>query len=315
MPSRAELNIRARNVGINPASYPNDSKLEQRLIYEEKQSATETGAVATGTLTSDGTAPSNNDTVTIGIAGEGQKVYTFKTALTEAKAVQTITTTGNFAEGEVVSIGDVSYTFKATPDVPYSVDIGASAAISLDNLKQAINNGDTIGGNEGEGTNYGTGTNPHPLVEATTNGASTQVVQALSVGTQGNKIGVAVNGASATWGAANLAGGVDPVENEVLIGASADAALDNLKSAINASAGAGSTYSTGTDAHSEVTATTNTDTTQVVESISFNSGETIATTEAGTHTSWGAATLASGSPKVLAKDAADNAAISGGARV
>lgn len=141
MPSRAELNVRAKNVGIDPANYPNDSKLEQRVIYEEKQSATETGALAVGTLTSDATNPDADGTVTIGIAGEGQKTYTFKSALTEAKATQTLTGTDVFSDGETVSIGDVTYTFKTALSedsgdaVANEVLIGADLATSLDNLR------------------------------------------------------------------------------------------------------------------------------------------------------------------------------------
>lgn len=83
--------------------------------------------------------------------------------------------------------------------------------------------------------------------------------------------------------------------NEVLIGASAAASLDNLKSAINASAGAGTTYGTGTTAHPTVTATTNTDTTQVVEAkVTGTDGNSIATTETCANVAWGGATLASG---------------------
>ena len=312
MSTRADLSLRARNVGIDPANYPNDSKLEQRVIYEEKQSATETGALAVGTLTSDATNPDAGGTVTIGIAGEGQKVYTLVAALTEAKATAVLTGTDVFSDGETVSIGDVTYTFKTTlssPSVANEVLIGASLAASLDNLKSAINDSGT------EGTHYSTGTVAHPEVTATTNTNTEQTVEFVRVGTDGNELGVGENAANASWGAANLAGGVDPVENEVLIGAAAADTLDNLKSAINGTSGAGTTYSTGTDAHTEVTATTNTDTTQVVQSISYNSGETIATTESATHLSWGAAALASGTPKVVAKVAADNAAVSGGARV
>lgn len=83
--------------------------------------------------------------------------------------------------------------------------------------------------------------------------------------------------------------------NEVLIGASAAAALDNLKSAINGTAGAGSTYGTGTVAHADVDATTNTDTTQlVVAKVNGGSGNGIATTETSSHLSWGATTLLGG---------------------
>lgn len=55
--------------------------------------------------------------------------------------------------------------------------------------------------------------------------------------------------------------------NEVLIGVSAAVALDNLKSAINKSAGGGTTYGSNTVANAYVTATTNADTTQLVEAI------------------------------------------------
>lgn len=55
--------------------------------------------------------------------------------------------------------------------------------------------------------------------------------------------------------------------DEVLIGASAAAALDNLKSAINGTAGEGTTYGTGTSTNSFAAATTNTDTTQLLVSL------------------------------------------------
>lgn len=82
---------------------------------------------------------------------------------------------------------------------------------------------------------------------------------------------------------------------EVLIGASAAASLDNLKSAINGTAGAGSTYGTGTWAHDKVTATTNTDTAQTVEALYVGTyANTIATTETCANVAWGAATLENG---------------------
>lgn len=126
------------------------------------------GAKATGTLTSDATAPSDGDTVTI-----GSTVYTFKTALS------------------------------AGPTIAYEVLIGASAAVALDNLKAAINDTGV------EGTNYSVGTVAHPTVEATTNTDTTQVVQALVGGTGGN-VASLENSTHLAWGGSALTGGTDP---------------------------------------------------------------------------------------------------------
>lgn len=38
MPSRAELELRAAKANVASASYPNDSKFEQAIIYAEKAS-------------------------------------------------------------------------------------------------------------------------------------------------------------------------------------------------------------------------------------------------------------------------------------
>ena len=87
---------------------------------------------------------------------------------------------------------------------------------------------------------------------------------------------------------------------EVLIGANAAASLDNLKSAINATAGAGTTYGTGTVANPKVTATTNSDTEQTVEAYSVGTaGNAIVTTETCANASWGAAVLENGAASSL----------------
>jgi len=83
--------------------------------------------------------------------------------------------------------------------------------------------------------------------------------------------------------------------NEVLIGANAAAALTNLKAAINAAAGAGTTYGTGTLVHAEVTASTLTATTLLVLAIATGVvGNAIATTDTSVNLSWGSATLLGG---------------------
>ena len=88
---------------------------------------------------------------------------------------------------------------------------------------------------------------------------------------------------------------VNHIDNQVLIGAAAADSLDNLKSAVNGSAGAGTTYSINTEAHSQVTATTNSDTEQTVEYVAVGLvGNAIATTETCDNVAWGAAVLENG---------------------
>lgn len=82
---------------------------------------------------------------------------------------------------------------------------------------------------------------------------------------------------------------------EVVIGTSAATALDNLKAAINLSAGVGSVYGTGTTKNTSVVATDNTDTTQkVVARVPGTAGNSIAVSETSNHLSWGGSTLGGG---------------------
>lgn len=82
---------------------------------------------------------------------------------------------------------------------------------------------------------------------------------------------------------------------EVLIGVSAATALDNLKSAVNASAGAGTTYGTGTTGNADVTATTNTNTTQAfAATVAGAAGNALASTETSSVLSFAGATFAGG---------------------
>lgn len=88
----------------------------------------------------------------------------------------------------------------------------------------------------------------------------------------------------------------DPdVANEVLIGANFAATLANLAAAINGSAGAGTTYGVGTVANAGATATSDA-TTVVLRATALlqAAGNTVATTEAATNMSFGAATLTGG---------------------
>jgi hypothetical protein len=137
MPSRNELNLRAYAMGFDPSNIPNDSKLEQKVLFLEKN---QTGTAITGT------APTT-----------------------------TLTTTGVFSPAETLTIGNVTYTFRAavTNSVPNEVKIGAAATNTLDNLKDAINGTSNVGA---PGTEYSSSTKRHPLVTAGAKGASTLVI-------------------------------------------------------------------------------------------------------------------------------------------
>src|ERR1017187_3512894 len=109
MPSRIELEQRARVVGITPSTYPNDSKLEQRVLYAEKNAATATATLNTTTLTENGTAPTTLDQIKLGAI-----TYTYVSALTEAAATVTVTdgNSVNFSDGDFITIGSQTYRFK-----------------------------------------------------------------------------------------------------------------------------------------------------------------------------------------------------------
>ena len=131
-----------------------------------------------------------------------------------------------------------------------------------------------------------------------TDGAGAAAAGAKSVGTLTGS-GVFTDGETITIGpivytAKTTLDTVNPYQ--FLIGANLAASLDNLKSAINDSGTEGTHYSVGTNAHPYVTATTNSDTAQVVEyRVVGTVGDALATTETCANAAWGAATLASGS--------------------
>jgi len=82
---------------------------------------------------------------------------------------------------------------------------------------------------------------------------------------------------------------------EILIGADAAASLDNMKSAVNGTSGAGTTYGVATPAHPKVVITTNTDTANTLRAripgVTYN---TMVTTETCAHASFADTTLGGG---------------------
>lgn len=211
-------------------------------------------AVAAATvLTSNNTNPTAAEQVVI-----GSKTYTFVDALTEVKASGVLTSDNtNPADGETVTVGSKIYTFR-TSLVPRfgwvanEVLIGATANDTLENLRAAIM------ADGGEQTKYSPGTvaNPDMVAGAVDTDAHTITVTAIVPGVAGNSLAKAETSAHLDWDGtgAVMTGGIASTENEVLIGANANATLANLKAAVNGAAGAGTTYSYVTVASTEVTA-------------------------------------------------------------
>lgn len=320
MPSRNELVIRGNAVGLTASNYPNDSKFEQKILYMEKFGTTYTETLGTGVFTTAGADVANGDTATI-----GNRTYTFVTSLSGVKATGLITSDATApAAGDTVSIEGVTYTFQTTLSSPAQrneVLVGVSAAVALDNLKIAIN---AAGGTEG--TEYSVGTTAHPLVTATTNTNTTQLVEARQYGTAANEYSLGETSAHLAWGAAKMGtvvttevAGVANVLDQIKIQASAAVTLDVFKDAINNTATVGTEgvdYSSGTRAHQQVTATTNTNTAQTVASrnAAFDNASIPTVMTGGGNMAAGAANLASGVRGVIAANTttwAGNAGISG----
>lgn len=266
--------------------------------------ATESATAATGTLTSSGACVP---------ASHGQTK---------------LTSTGtNVSDGNTVTLGAIVYRFKNTMAQAYDVKIGTDAATTLDNLKLAINGTGTAG------TNYYAGTTAHTYFIATTNTDTTQLVTARTVaGTTAtnalNALATTSTAATLSWEDTTYGGGTGDsnpavttaaatltigdrtytavlelsetsgataVADQILWVTSEAVFLDNIKKAINGAGVAGTDYSTGTTEHTQVVATTNDNTSQVVVAKELGvAGNSIATTETLGNYAWGATTLASG---------------------
>ena len=223
----------------------------------------------------------------------------------------------------------LSETYGATP-VPYQVVKGANEAAMIANLKLAINGTGTAG------TNYSTGTVAHPDFVCSASDATTLTIRSRMVGnaaftTAINAMATTETMANTAWADATCGGGTGnanpavtsdtatitigtrtytfvtdlsetlgatAVPDQILHGAAAANALDNMKLAINGTGVAGTNYSTGTLLNEQVFATTNADTTQLVTAkIVGTAGNSIVTTDTLANFAWGAGTLASGSGK------------------
>lgn len=117
------------------------------------------------------------------------------------KATGTLTVTGNAVAAETVTIGAVTYTWRAAVTTTANeVLVGASASASLDNLKSAVNA-------DGNTAVYGSLTVVNPTVGAGAKTATTLVLYAKTGGTGGNALATTETMTNAAFGAGTLLGG------------------------------------------------------------------------------------------------------------
>jgi len=237
-----------------------------------------------------------------------------------AHAVNVLTSDATIpVDGKIVTIGTTVYRWKDVLAAAYDVQIEATAAACLDNLKAAINATGTAG------TEYFAGTLAHPDVVAFTNSDTAQTVTARLPGVAANAIVTTEDSDHLAWADVTLGGGTGDsnpgvattaatvtigtrvytflveltetagaaaIVDQVLYGGSEAAALDNLKLAINAGATVGTNYSTGTVVNADVTAGTNADTTQVITAkIAGVIGHLIALATTCANTAWDAVVM------------------------
>lgn len=270
------------------------------------------GAQATTTLTSSGACVPANYAV---------NVLTSTGAMVAGTHPVSVLTGDAIVDGNVVVIGTRTYTFKTVPDTTNDeIGLGASTEQALANLYNAINgdygsvsvNTQVVAVAKDATTVTVRGRVPGTsLNTVATTGTALRTVWAdttLGGGTGASDAGVTTGAATVTIGttvytivdALSETYGADAIAYQVLKGASEATMLDNLKLAINGTGTAGTQYSTGTVAHPDVIATTNTDTAQTIRSRSIGTAaqttviNAIATTETLANTTWADTTLGGG---------------------
>lgn len=108
----------------------------------------------------------------------------------------------NVSADETVTIGAITYTFKASVTTTANqVKVGADAAESLANLKAAVNRTGAAG------TDYGSDTVVNPSVAATTLTATTLAFEARSIGSAGNALATTETSAHLMFADTTLTGG------------------------------------------------------------------------------------------------------------
>jgi hypothetical protein len=123
-----------------------------------------------------------------------------------ASAVQTLTVTGNAVNAETVTLGAKVYTFQsALTNVDGNVKIGATAALTLINLFNAVNLNTKSGV---PGTDYALAMTAHPTILAELVTATTIRFRARTGGTAGNALASTETMTLGSFAAVTLLGGV-----------------------------------------------------------------------------------------------------------
>jgi len=204
-----------------------------------------------------------------------------------AIAIAETLTNGSWASSAVFLSGGVD-SQKAN-----DVLIGANAEACIDNLVYAV-----TADSEQAGTKFGTGTTANTSATAVKASSSTMTVTASTAGEAGNLVATTETSTNCSFGGTTLSGGEDAqVANDVLIGVSAEASIENLVLAVTGGSGAGTNYGTGTTANTLVTAVKASASTMTCSALQKGiSGNLITISQSGTNTSWagGATTLSGG---------------------
>lgn len=229
------------------------------------------------------TITSNNTNATAAkLVTVNARVYTFKTNLTEVKATNTVNdTAGVPANNATAVVNGRTYTFKTalTPAADEILINGQNG--SMTNFANAINGSGGV-----PGTDY-VATGAHISVTASA-ATTTTTLTAIVPGTAGNAFTLAVTGANLARGTATFASGVNPVVDEIKVGANAVASLASLTKAFNATGVAGTDYSTGTVVSADVTAVQTTTLITTLQGVSGGTQDITITTDEATYTIAGA---------------------------
>ena len=260
-------------------------------------------------------------------ASHGQNILTSTGASVPAShAVSVFTSNGVVVDGQTITIGTKVYRAKTVPMQVNDVNRGADAEAFLANLYATINGTHTP-------TQAYEGTVAHTQVVAVAKDATTLTIRGRVVGTSLNAVATTETFTNGSWADTTLGGGTgasdagvtsdnalvvigaltytivdelsetygaDAVAYQVKKGVSEATMLDNLKSAVNGTTGEGTVYSTGTEAHPYIIATTNTDTAQTITARTVGDDaytaiiNALATTETLANTAWADTTYGGG---------------------